>query len=73
MARGYTRELLEERWKIATMGLNEWREGRAVTRISPNMSRKWLRVDRILMQWTAKLNEGDVFGDQLDNLSDLVG
>src|ERR1035437_1838843 len=73
MGRDYTRELLEERWLIATMGLGEVREGLATTRILPSQSRKWLRVERTLMQWTAKLNEGDVYEDQLENLSDLIG
>ena len=73
MARNYTRELLEERWLIATMGLGEVREGRATTRILPGMSRKWLRIERTLTQWAAKLNEGDVYADQLGNLSDLIG
>jgi hypothetical protein len=73
MARDYTRELLEERWKIATMGLGEIREGPTTTRISPDLSRKWLRIERTLTQWTAKLNEGDVYEDQLENLSDLIG
>jgi hypothetical protein len=73
MARDYTRELLEERWLIVTMGLGEVREGPATTRILPSQSRKWLRVERTLMQWTAKLNEGDVYEDQLENLSDLIG